>query len=303
MDADRSILAVTDFSSASVHAARRAARLAAERGSRMILLHVVEPDGLVALREWFDKGRDLRAAIAEQARMQLDAQADPIEQELGVRIERLVRQGRALDEVHQAGAASDLVVLAGRCDEAGREAALATLADRLVRSADRPVLVVRRAPDQAYARTLVLTDFSPAAQAALRAALAVAPGAEVHLLHAFDIPFEGKLRLAGVSDDDIAAYRREIRTRALAQMQQALDAVGAPEGARTSLVPGDVRVEAVRAIEHLQPDLVAVGKQGDSLLEDMLLGSTTSAMLERAGCDMLIVPRRAAGVQESAPSS
>ena len=288
----RAILAATDFSAGATHAARRAAMLAAACGARMALLHVVEHDALTALRDWLAKGRDLRAAVAEQARMQLDAQADQVERAHGVRVERLLHVGRPLDEVQQASLRADLVVLGTSGDPGALELALGTLADRLVRTEQRPVLVVRRAPAGPYARALVLTDFSPAAQAATRAALALAHGGVVHLLHAFNIPFEGKLRLASVSEEDIAAYRQEVRTRGFAQMRQALDGVDAAR-ADWSVVPGDIRVEALTAIERSQADLVAVGKQGESLLEDMLLGSTTSHMLDHAGCDVLVVPRRA----------
>jgi nucleotide-binding universal stress UspA family protein len=304
MNPIRTILAVTDFSAGATMAAQRAAMLAAESGAGMILLNVVEPDAVVTLRDWFASGRDLRAAVAEQARMQLDAQADAIGQGQGVRIERLVRAGRVLDEVHAASRGSDLVVL-GACGERGaREAALGTLADRLVRTAERPVLVVKRPPVGAYRRALVLTDYSTAAEAAMRAALDVVGEGAVHLLHAFNIPFEGKLRLAGVGDEDIAAYRREMRDRVFGQMQQALSGASAPERIQPGVVPGEIRTEALRAIERLRPDLVAVGKQGQSLLEDMLLGSTTSHMLDQAGCDVLVVPRRAGeGSQEQRAAS
>jgi nucleotide-binding universal stress UspA family protein len=289
------ILAVTDFSAGATPAAQRAAMLAAQTGAGMILLNVVEPDGVITLRDWFAKGRDLRAAVAEQAKMQLDAQADEIEQRQGVRIERLIRVGRFVDEVHEASIGSDLVVL-GACGERGpREAALGTLADRLVRTAERPVLVVKRPPAGSYQRALVLTDFSSAAEAAMRAALAVVGQGAVHVLHAFDIPFEGKLRLAGVSDEDIAGYRREMGDRVHGQMQRALAGASAPDRIHPIVVAGDIRTQALRAIERLRPDLIAVGKQGESLLEDMLLGSTTSHMLDQAACDVLVVPRRAAG--------
>jgi nucleotide-binding universal stress UspA family protein len=289
----RAILAATDFSAGATHAARRAAMLAAEYDARLILLHVVEPDALLAVRDWLARGRELRAALEEQARMQLEAQARQLEQDHGVRVERLLRVGRPLEEVHEASIATDLMVL-GACGEPGAlEAALGTLADRLVRTAERPALVVNRVPERAYARALLLTDFSSAAQAALRAALGVARQGSVHLLHAYSIPFEGKLRLASVSDNDIAAYRREVRDGAYGRMQQMLVDLDAPERTQSVVVPGDIRREALRASERMQADLVAVGKQGESLLEDMLLGSTTSHMLAHAGCDVLVVPRRA----------
>jgi nucleotide-binding universal stress UspA family protein len=294
MPAIRTILAATDFSPQATQAARRAAILAVEHRARLILLNVVEPDGLLTLRDWLAKGRDLRAAVEEQARMLLDACADQIEQEHSLSVERVVRLGSSVPQVHEASIPADLVVLGSRGANALRQVALGTFADRLVRTAVRPVLVVRRPAAGVYQRALALTDFSPSADAALGATLDVAPGAQVHLLPAFDLPFEGKLRLAGARTEDIVAYREEVHARVLDRMQQAVTAAGSPARLRQSVVAGDVRTEALHAIDLLQPDLIAVGKQGESLLEDLLLGSTTSCMLLSADCDVLVVPRRAA---------
>ena len=293
MSSIRTILAATDFSPDAEHAARRAAILAAQHGARMLLLHVVEPDLQLALRDWIAQDRDLRGAVAEQAKMQLDACADDMERQHGVAIERLVRLGRSIDEVREASIECDLVVVGARGAQGVREATLGTFADRLVRTAQRPVLVVKRPPEGAYRCALVLTDFSAGAEAALGATLAVTRDAAVHLLHAFAVPFEGKLRLAGVRDEDIASNRNEVRGRALTQMQQAVAGLG-PDRVATEVVPGDVRTAAWRTMDRLRPDLLAVGKHGDSLLQDMLLGSTTGYMLALAGCDVLVVPRRAA---------
>ena len=46
-------------------------------------------------------------------------------------------------------------------------------------------------------------DFSPWSQGAIRLALAVAPQAELILLHADEVAFEGKLRFAGVAEEVI----------------------------------------------------------------------------------------------------
>jgi nucleotide-binding universal stress UspA family protein len=294
MPAIRTILAATDFSPQATQAARRAAILAAEHRARLILLNVVEPDGLLTLRDWLAKGRDLRAAVEEQARMLLDACADQIEQEHGVAVERLIRLGPSVPQVHDASIPADLVVLGSRGADTLRQMAFGTFADRVVRTAGRPVLVVKRPATGVYQRALALTDFSPSAEAALEATLDVAPQAEVHLLHAFDLPFEGKLRLAGARAEDIVAYREEVHARVLARMQQAPAAAGSAGRLRQSVVAGDVRTEALRAIDLLEPDFIAVGKQGESLLEDLLLGSTTSWMLLAADCDVLVVPKRAA---------
>jgi len=84
-----------------------------------------------------------------------------------------------------------------------------------------PILVVKQVPREAYQSVLVPVDFSPWSQGAIRLALAVAPQAELILLHAYEEPFEGKLRFAGVEEESIRRHRETTRREALARLQQA----------------------------------------------------------------------------------
>jgi len=45
------------------------------------------------------------------------------------------------------------------------------------------------------------------------------------VLHAFEVPFEGKLRVSGVAEDDVLRYRRQARERARTDMEALLGSV------------------------------------------------------------------------------
>lgn len=47
-----------------------------------------------------------------------------------------------------------------------------------------------------------------------------------------------------------------------------------------------------RVQQELDADLVAIGKHGQSVLEDLLLGSVALRTLATAPCDVLVVPAR-----------
>jgi nucleotide-binding universal stress UspA family protein len=288
----QSVLAATDFSPDATHASRRAAMVAAEHNATLDLLHVLEPDIEVALRDWLAADRDLRSRIEEQADMQLAAMAQQLTEVTGIPVRRQLRHGTVLNETAGLAAQASLLVLGARGTHTWRRVTLGTTAERLMRTVSRPLLVVRQPPAASYARVLVLTDFSAAAEAALHMALAVAPRAAIHLVHAFDAPFEGKLRIAGVPDEQIAAHRAQALADASRRLQEHLRG---PEGHRVhvTVASGDPRVEGLRMIDELGADLVAVGKQGTSLLGDMFLGSTTSCMIAHAPCDVLGVPSAA----------
>ena len=289
MTATLSVLAATDFSPDALHACRRAGMLAAEHDVPLDLLHVVEPDIAIAVRELLAANRDLRARIDEQADMQLTALAQQLRELLGIEVRPQLRRGLVLEETTSASAQARLLVVGARGGHALRQLTLGTTADRLMRSIDRPLLVVRQPPAGPYARVVVLMDFSQAAQAALQTAMAVAPQAAIHVMHAIDLPYEGKLKLAGVRDEDIAAYREQGLAEAARRLQESLP-VADRQRLHVSATLGDVRFEALRMIAELDADLVAVGKQGNSLAGDMFLGSTTSCMMEDAPCDVLGIP-------------
>lgn len=292
MDAIRHIVAATDFSGYARHAAMRAARLAAQHGAMLALVHVVELDGLSAVRDWLDDDRDIRAAMTEQAGMELAAAAQQLAAQHVIAVTPELRKGSALQELDAAESTADLLVLGARGANAAREAALGTTADRLLRSARRPLLVVNTDAADSYRKVLALVDFSPASLAAFQLAQRLAPQAAFHLMHAFEVPHEGRLRLAGARDSEIARYREQARSAAQAQFDELLGGRGS-QGIVTSIEQGDVRMRYREKLEALRPDLVVVAKQGRSFAADLFLGSVTRTVLADAPCDVLVVPPRA----------
>jgi nucleotide-binding universal stress UspA family protein len=73
-------------------------------------------------------------------------------------------------------------------------------------------------------------------------------------------------------------------------------------GGRVSIAieDGDVRLQFLRAVEEWQPDLVAIGKQGQGFGSDLFLGSLTRIVLAESPCDVLVVPKGALNPGEEA---
>lgn len=289
----RTIVAATDFSADADQALRRAALLASEHGAALQLLHVLEPDPLLAMRNWLDAGRDLPALVSEQAGILLAASAQQLQQAHGVHAAPVLRSGHVLQELAAAEQRADLLVLGARGTHAVRELALGTTADRLLRTATRPLVVVKQPPTAAYRRILLLVGLGPSSAAAIGAATRIAAGADITLLHAYEVPYETMLRRGGVSEEEVARLRTHARDDATAELERLVAAGG--DRLRTSVVlrPGDIRLELRTQLERLQPDLVVVAKQGTSQAADLFLGSVTRVVLAEAPCDVLVVPKGA----------
>lgn len=289
MRAHGKVLAAVDFSEDSLHAARRAARVAAQLQAGLELLHVLSPALRATLSNLLRSpavpGPNLTAGIRER----LVTLAAELGREFGIEARAKVAIGDA-DEALAAGTiAAQLVVLGARGWNPLRDRILGTTAERLLRTCRRPILVVQRQAKREYQRVIVGMDHSPNAVRALEVATRIAPQAQTTLVHVYSAPFEGKLRYAGVDDDILRDYLVQARRDALAQMSAFL-----------AQAPGDA-TRLSRAVLHGHPtrvlldrarlaraDLLVVGKHGRSAAEEFFLGSVTRHILSSAKCDVLV---------------
>lgn len=284
------VLAAVDFSGDARRAAARAALIAREQGAQLDFLHILSPSSLASLRELLRAKPASEAAVLAAVGERLESLAAEVMGEAGLRARTRVEVGKVLEGIAAASGRSDLLVLGARGWNPLRDRILGTTAERLLGKCLRPVLVSRRPPRGPYARVVVATDFSADSIAALEWALGLAPAAQVTLVHAFGVPFEGKLRYAGVEEAKLREYRAHARREALAQMRAMLSTKPREFGRLTHAVAyGHAPQMILGKARLLRADLIAIGKHGKSLAEDLLLGSVTRHVLSDAKCDVLVV--------------
>ncbi|MDP2880096.1 MAG: universal stress protein [Azonexus sp.] len=289
------ILAATDFSAPAHHAAQRAALLARDIGARLELVHILEKSALDELRRAFGaEGETLQECIRAQAREALAQLAADIGAPLGVSAGQYLLEGAVLEGIATEAERLDasLLIVGARGADFMRHWLLGATAERLLRKTRRPILVVKQPARDAYRSVLVPVDFSPWSQGAMRLAQAVAPRAEIVLLHAFEAPFEGKLRFAGVAEETIQRHRAEARQEALARLHQAATEAGFAEtNGRAIAVHGGAAPRILEQEEVQGADLIVLGKHGAGMTEELLLGSVTKHVLAHARGDVLVAWR------------
>lgn len=286
------LLAATDLSDPARHAVDRAARIAKETGASLDLVHVGSLAPLEKLRRFAANiPVELEQRILDAAREEVRELAATLLQHHGVSAGVRVVSGPLLSELaSQADAISaDLIILGAHGASLMRHLLLGSTAERMISRASRSMLVVKQTAHEQYRNMLVPVDFSPSSLSALRDARAIAPSAEIVLLHAFEVPFEGKLRFAGVDDDTIQHYRVAAKQDALQKLRALCDEAGLPPHvARMMVLHGDPSQHIVKQEQEQGCDLIAMGKHGESMLEDLLLGSVTRRVLAESQCDVLV---------------
>lgn len=288
----RQILAATDFSAPARHAVERAASVAGQTGAALTLLHVANLGPLEKMQQWMmSTSINLKARLLERAHDELERLGAALQQGYGVAAGCRVNEGVPLSELIRSRDAlgADLFVCGARGESFVRHLLLGSTAARMVSGASGPILVVKETVHEPYRTLLVPVDFSPASLSAVRCARAIAPRAELILLHVFDLPFEGHLRYAGVDEETIQRYRIAARQDALRQLHELSDAAGLPiHSARLIVVHGHPVLRIIEQEQELNCDLIVMGKHGENIFEDLLLGSVTKRVLSESQCDVLI---------------
>lgn len=293
MTALHSLLVATDFSPSARLAALRAAQIAQAHQARLELLHVIETRGLPQLRELFgEASENLSSRLEETFRQELDALAAEIGEPLQLSAGQHLRSGKVLDEICNLADALDPGLLVLGAHGAGfiRQLLLGTTAERLLRRALRPLLVVRRPALAPYRHVLVAVDFSAGSISSIHFARALAPQTRLTLFHAFEIPFESKLRFAEVDESVLDQQRSRARQRASLALNQIAADAGLDAGDHYTLIAhGNPAARLLETARQLEADLIVVCKHGVSMSDELLLGSVTRQVLAEADCDVLVM--------------
>lgn len=276
----QSILAVTDLSAHGLRTVVRAASIATAHGA---LLKVMYAPAAFSGPPDAEAARGLGAVCLEVA------------ERFGILVKKVDDTSGSLDGAAQEARWCDLVVIGDEPDRSLRAFCHGQPAERLLRAAQRPVLVARlHARAGGYGRILVAVDLMDASRPLVDLACAFDSAAEIELFHAFTAMHEGKLRYADVSAHVIDAYRHACARHARERMLWLSDASSARRNRVVSSIGrGDPARQAAVQQQYTQADLLVVGKRHRNALMDFLFGSVALRVLRWSTGDVLVVPRGA----------
>jgi nucleotide-binding universal stress UspA family protein len=288
----RRVLVATDFSAGSDAAIERAVRLARAHGACVDLVHAFDVSAWHALRAVFDLKRlsgqpspeaRLRERLAERAAALAAREGLAVESHFGVGAPAAVIEARA----RSMNAA--LLVIARRSEPAAPGISSTLL--RILRSAPCPVLVARASPATDYARVLTAVDLREVSRQAAAAALALFPKATHRLLYVIDPQWEREVQRGQSEEAPLGELIASLHGRA----QQQLEALAGELAATGSAAVDVAVVEAIPALGIVQhaavwpADCVVVGRHGQGLVADTLLGSTALDAIHHSARDVLVV--------------
>lgn len=278
----------------------RAFEIARAHNARVQVIHVAR--GLDCLEFPEEAGvdgdavrRSLHGALSRQLRDAVDASA--VE---GVDWDIRIESGSAAAVVAESARAlgADLVIVGAHDRPSFRVKMLGSTADKVVRAAPVPVLVVRRPVKGRYRGALVGVDFSEYSVPAARATAALCPGVRLDLMHVVHVPlpFQSVLIRSGEGRLAIPTLQRMLITRAEGRLREIADGLaGESIGTRVRIKVGEPAATLVRATWHRRIELAAVGPCGHAPMIGSLLGQVSLRLLREAACDVLVARAIEAG--------
>jgi len=293
----KNVLCTTDFSDFSNYAVPYGIRLAKEFGAKLYVCHVIDITPAAAYGEAAIQWVDQQKAITEYAQEQLNLLTG--EQDLDV--EQLIAVGRPVDDITRLAGEKeiDLAIAATHGRSGLKRFVLGSVTERLIHTLPCPLMSVR-SPEKDMAalsdreiriqKVLVGCDFSADSLLALKYALSLAQEfqSELHLAHVIEPPIYKSLFKQEVKpSEDLRESLREPLDAMLNKM--------IPEEARhwcrheTTLLAGQPHEELTRYARVNEMDLIVLGIRGHSLVESLLVGSTTDRVIRQAHCPVLSV--------------
>ncbi|SDY58456.1 universal stress protein [Nitrosomonas sp. Nm58] len=288
------IVVATDMSQFASWAEARAAMLALELDSESLdVLHVIDNLALESLRNLALSPLDTEQRLMESARKQMDEIERNLSDKYCVPVTTTaLNVGRTHTEIERYASFVDagLVVLGAHGDGFVRELFVGSTVDKVLRQLTRPLLIVKREPRVPYRQILIPVDFSRYSRLVIEFATNIAPHANIIVLHAFEVPFEAKLHFAGIGGQHIEGYRAELQKQKSRQMQELVSDFETTGGSLSHFVEwGSASAVIQEKAKVLEPDLIVIGKLGQSEREGMLLGSVTKQVIQQSDCDVLVV--------------
>lgn len=271
----KSILALTDFSTAAEHALERAALIAARHQAKLRLIYGAE----VANLGFSDPFARLQQRGRQLARRH------------AITVEAVDHAGDMLDEVVKHAGRANLLVLDHRRHRVLQAFWRGTTLDQLMRRCQCPVLIVKQAPSAGYGRILVAVEFTAESEKLVRYASSFEDESELELFHCFEPSNNAGLRAKMGTVEMMTASLRAALPDTQSRSLRLSDSFDTRRNRVMSLAGrGEPAREIAVHQDFVRADLVIVGRNRNSTAVDFLFGNVARRFINWVNNDVLVVP-------------
>jgi universal stress protein E len=300
----RRIVVATDFSDSAASALKQALWIAERAGAEVIVVHVLSDLRSTLCAMPADARKELSEGNIHRFERALRANAD-------ARLESLLapERGRPLKLRYETllgvpfietiraveRESADLLLAGTRGLSRLKRFLVGSAAERLVRKCPCPVWIVKAAHAGPPKSVLVALDFSDVCAKALEfgAFMAGQSGAQLNVLHVFDVPAELTLLLDMNRDPtgtEFRLNRSKVKRAAAEKLREFVERrVPASANAHLHLARGEPSTVVTSRARKLAADLVVMGSVVRTGIPGFVIGNTAEKVLRTCDCSILTV--------------
>ncbi len=275
------LLVAIDFGPTTDETVTQAVSLAKAFGSKLSLLTVLPTISANPL---------LGEIVRDKATERMRALADRIVAEGVASVDALLEEGMAPEQIvrHAVDLDANVIILGSSSQPGGESRRVGHTAERVIRSTDKPVWLVKPGGRAAFRRILCPVDSSESARRALNNAIYLARTFDADLIVVTVVaPLGGLLSwLIPISQEAQDEYIQEQQARHDKFIEEFTS-----RGVRlTRLVrQGDPPDEILAVCREVTPDLLIMGSVGWNQQTTLTLGSVAEQLLELQPCSIVLI--------------
>jgi nucleotide-binding universal stress UspA family protein len=214
----------------------------------------------------------------------------------GVPTDVQLEEGYVVAEILEYARSADLIVMGTHGRSGFDRLVLGSVAEKIIRKAESPVLTVPPSPAGAAAAAprlraiLCAIDFSDLSARAVDYAVSLATAMHARLVLTTVLDWPPTRGKVGAHEHGLDAFRTEWETEAANELRQIVPAdVRRAIAIEELLAVGRPADEIVRLAREHEIDLIVLGVHGRGAVERAMLGSTVDRVIRRATCPVLTV--------------
>jgi len=295
------ILVATDVSVAGNRAVTAAAERARAASAALRIVHVAPSRRMLA--GLWGSSTSAMHDVQRQAAVALRHLADSIDPARQLELSTGVVTGPATRKIISAVSdyGADLLVIGahGEQEMTIGQPGLGGTANKLVTAASCPLWLVRKPlQDVPTDGVIAAVDLGELSVSVLQWAAWHAAGSQLHVLHAYDVPFASRLETYGFSTGTLDVYTEAEQERLDRELGTLIAAADCDSSVERIIERGDAASRLFAQIRRLKPAVVVVGKHGVTRrrIANTKFGSVCRYAAFFSPTDVLIVPRRAVAV-------
>ncbi len=278
----KNLLIATDLSPRSDRALYRAIKLASELNYNLHVLHVVDED----LPE------KATYIIREDAKEILQEQIKSFKSRLKIKVNIKVVIGKHYEAIlyESEKIKARAIILGIPSKNTLKGFFTGSTAERIIRSTNIPVLVVKKASQKKYSRVIVAIDFSVYSRRCLEFAIDLFANEEIYLVHSYHIPYKHIIGSSYISKKTKRGQYEEFLNMVNNEMSQFFSTIDKDTDNLNKIIKeGPVIVRLNNEIKNLKADLLIMGTHGRTGMTRTFLGSVAEDMLTTSKCDIAII--------------